>query len=360
MMGRLATGALERRSPGKSPLLRVRLESGPALSWRATTDEATASLSSTYPEAGAVLRAAMAHSLFPDGALFHGAGLLVEGAGIACLAPSGGGKSTLSRLCSPRAIVLSDETIGLRRRGDAFEIHGTSFWSDAPLPTSEGAFPLGAVCFLDKGPTKLEPVSRAKAVRGLLAQAHLPARPGATEALLALAEDLTKTIPCLRLSFSLTEDPLPLLRALVPGKPSDRIGKRPFTCQVAHGTCMWPAVREGDLLLHLPLGNQRLAERLESVAIARGLGGELVAHRIVRVLGPSGAERVVLSGDLGNEDPPRPRSEILGLVEAVYRPGRGFVELGPPLRPGPLGRSLLRRIAALASARDPDGAPSEG
>lgn len=342
MMGGLATGALGRRSPVKTPSLRVRLEGGPALSWRATADEAAASLPSTYPEAGAVLRAAMAHSLFPGGALFHGAGLVVDGVGVACLAPSGGGKSTLSRLCSPRVAVLSDETIGIRGRGDDFEVHGTSFWSDAPLPTAAGAFRLNGVCFLRKGRLGLTELPRAQAVRELLAQAHLPDRAGASEALLALAERLTARVPCLALSFSLTDDPLPLLRRL-----SD--GPRPRRLCRAHGTCMWPAIREGDLLFHAPPSEEPLERQLNSVAIALSPSGELVAHRILRVFGPPGWERIVLAGDLAVEDRPRWRSQIVGLVEAIYRPGRGFVDLPPPLRPGPIGRGLLRKIAALAS-----------
>ncbi len=115
------------------------------------------------------------------------------------------------------------------------------------------------------------------------------------------------------------------------------------------GACMWPGIREGDLLFFRPLpAGTPLAPLLGTVALARD-GGRIVGHRLLRAFGLPGRERFVLSGDLADPDPPRPRETLLGIVRAVYRPGKGFLD-PPDARPsGPLSRALLSRVARLAT-----------
>lgn len=104
---------------------------------------------------------------------------------------------------------------------------------------------------------------------------------------------------------------------------------------------MWPGLREGDRLIFSPLGRDELRGLAGQIGVARSPQG-LVAHRIRRVFGLPGRERLVLGGDLSPDDPVRDRSEILGVAKALYRPGQGFVDLPGPLDVGPAGGAVLR------------------
>ena len=110
-----------------------------------------------------------------------------------------------------------------------------------------------------------------------------------------------------------------------------------------YGCCMWPGVREGDLVFYAPLPDGRLEGLIGQIGIARAERGP-IAHRILRVFGGPGNERLVLGGDLAEADPPRRREDVLGLVKAVYRPGQGFVDLPPRLEIGPFGAAILSEI----------------
>jgi hypothetical protein len=127
---------------------------------------------------------------------------------------------------------------------------------------------------------------------------------------------------------------------------------------------MWPALREGDLLLCEPL--DVAAPLLGEVLVARS-DSRFVAHRLTRAYGPPGAERFVLKADLGGEDPARRRSEIVGRARLIHRSLPGLrnptlLEIGTPLAAGPelgpLASALLRRVArwhTLATRLPPDG-----
>jgi hypothetical protein len=110
-----------------------------------------------------------------------------------------------------------------------------------------------------------------------------------------------------------------------------------------YGTCMWPGVREGDLIFYAPLGPEPLAPLVGQIAVAQSSIGP-VAHRIRRVFGAAGREWVILAGDLSPDDPPRRRPELLGLARALYRPGQGFVDLPKPLNVDPLLAAILQRL----------------
>jgi hypothetical protein len=111
---------------------------------------------------------------------------------------------------------------------------------------------------------------------------------------------------------------------------------------------MWPALREGDLVL--VRRSEDLGKPIEpgQVAVAHGPSG-LVAHRVREVRDLAGRPRIVLGGDLSANDPPREASEIVGIAQAVYRPGVGFVDLPLPVELNPLGAAVLARAARLWS-----------
>jgi hypothetical protein len=114
----------------------------------------------------------------------------------------------------------------------------------------------------------------------------------------------------------------------------------------ATGVCMWPAIREGDLLLCQPLGSSVLCAG--EVLVAHD-GRGWVAHRLRYTRQLRGTEHLCLKADLGKADWPRRREEILGRVLLIYRERQGLTDLGAPLGGdldiGPLGASFLRRLA---------------
>ena len=165
-----------------------------------------------------ILRAAMTQALAPDGALLHAAGAVLDGRGLLFVAPSGGGKTTVSNLIAGEATLLSDETMCVRpdpARPGRYVIYGTCFWSGPAHPGKAGAFPLEAIFFLRKGPLRIEPLARPAALAELLAQLHLPLGPTAVgDSLAFAAKSLAKT-PAYSLRFALRESPVPALRTLL-------------------------------------------------------------------------------------------------------------------------------------------------
>jgi hypothetical protein len=114
----------------------------------------------------------------------------------------------------------------------------------------------------------------------------------------------------------------------------------------ATGVCMWPAVREGDLLLCEPLGGA-VPNRGE-VLVAREDRG-FVAHRFLRLRRYRGKEQLFLGADLGRPDRPRGREEILGRVLLVYRQQEGLTDVATiPAggeQVGPFAAAVLRHLA---------------
>jgi hypothetical protein len=114
----------------------------------------------------------------------------------------------------------------------------------------------------------------------------------------------------------------------------------------ATGVCMWPAVREGDLLLCEPLGSG--VPNPGEVLVAHD-GRGFVAHRLHSARLVRGKERLLLKADLGESDRPRGREEILGRVLLVYRQEEGLTDVTTSLRSelevGPFTAAILRRVA---------------
>jgi hypothetical protein len=153
------------------------------------------------------------------GALLHGAGIVVDGKAVLCIAPSEGGKTTLCGKIAGRAPILSDETVALRLDDNLPRLAGTLFWSGLSLPTAGGLFPLAAICFLRKGPEALLPLPQPQALSELLLEWHLPERPEASADALARASTLVAQLPLFTLRTTLEGDPLPLLqRAAAAGR----------------------------------------------------------------------------------------------------------------------------------------------
>jgi hypothetical protein len=173
----------------------------------------------------AVLRAALCDALAPHGALLHAAGAVVRGKAVLFIAPSGGGKSTLSNLIGESFPLLSDETICLRpsREGSGeYLAYGTCFWSSlSPRSGPHSGFPIAALCFLEKGPLRCVPLGKRQALRGLLAEYHLREAPSAAFESLNFAHQILARVPAHRLRFPLGADLASLLDSLVSQEPSE-------------------------------------------------------------------------------------------------------------------------------------------
>jgi hypothetical protein len=211
---------------GKSdlePALTVALRFTGKLDYRASsTSSAEAQLSSdaeTLPlHLSAVCRAAMSQALSQQGgALVHAAAAVIDRQAILLVAPSEGGKTTLSGLlASERVPILSDETIALRpqEKSGGFTAHGTFFWSGPILPTLSGGWPVRCVALLEKGPLGIERVPAGDALGRFLREWHVASDPEATSRALTVATSLLEGAPAYRFSFGLSDSPLSLVRVL--------------------------------------------------------------------------------------------------------------------------------------------------
>ncbi len=108
-----------------------------------------------------------------EGLIVHGTGLCRQGDGYLFLAPSGGGKTTLSMQSKPYA-VLADDGIILRKRGQQYRIYPTPFRQRPGGETIQWAWhqsskTLRALFILHKGAvTRLSSLSRAQALGDLI------------------------------------------------------------------------------------------------------------------------------------------------------------------------------------------------
>jgi len=136
------------------------------------------------------------------GLLVHGAGLALPDRGaVVALAPSGGGKSTLSNL-STRFVGLSDETV-LLCPGPTPSISATPLRSSSEKVPAPRTDPLRALLFLEKSlEPHFEPLPASAALKLLLAQGYkLPAELAPTAQLFKRAAQLVAQVPAYRFAF---------------------------------------------------------------------------------------------------------------------------------------------------------------
>lgn len=104
------------------------------------------------------------------GFLVHAASAVRNGKAFLFAGVSGAGKTTISRLAPPDAILLSDEISYVRKMGDAYCAFGTPFAGELAQLGENICAPLEALYLLAKGSTnRIEQVSHAEACRELLA-----------------------------------------------------------------------------------------------------------------------------------------------------------------------------------------------
>lgn len=103
------------------------------------------------------------------GFLTHAASAIRGGRAFLFAGVSGAGKTTISRLAPPDAMLLTDEISYVKRQGNEFLACGTPFAGELARVGENKSAPISALFFLEKGPeNRIEPVGAAEAVRRLL------------------------------------------------------------------------------------------------------------------------------------------------------------------------------------------------
>ena len=112
------------------------------------------------------------HSLLlakQGGLLVHASSAVRNGHAFLFAGVSGAGKTTISRLAPPDAILLTDEISYLRREGDGYVAYGTPFAGELAEPGANVRAPLAALYLLAQGPeNRIDPASESQATRAVL------------------------------------------------------------------------------------------------------------------------------------------------------------------------------------------------
>jgi hypothetical protein len=103
------------------------------------------------------------------GFLVHAASVIRDGRAFLFAGVSGAGKTTISRLAPPDAMLLTDEISYVRREGNQYLAYGTPFAGELARVGENQSAPLSALFLLEKGPeNQIEEVAVSKAIRLLL------------------------------------------------------------------------------------------------------------------------------------------------------------------------------------------------
>jgi hypothetical protein len=112
------------------------------------------------------------------GLLLHAAGLIRNGEGYVFFGPSGAGKTTTTRLSQDEAIILSDDLVILRPRGDHVRLFGVPFKGElSAAPRANQEAPLKAIYRLRQDDRHaVVPLAHTRAVAELVASAPFVVR----------------------------------------------------------------------------------------------------------------------------------------------------------------------------------------
>jgi hypothetical protein len=103
------------------------------------------------------------------GFLLHGASAVRNGKAFLFSGVSGAGKTTISRLAPPDAVLLTDEISYLRSTETGYRAFGTPFAGELAKSGDNISAPVEALYFLAKGPfNRIDPIPMAEASRRLL------------------------------------------------------------------------------------------------------------------------------------------------------------------------------------------------
>jgi hypothetical protein len=152
-----------------------------------------------------VLRIVHTLILAPRGGfLVHAASAIRNGSAFLFAGVSGAGKTTISRLAPPDAILLSDEVSYVQRDGNSYRANGTPFAGELAQLGENRAAPLGVLFLLEKGPeNRIENVDKVTAMRLLLRNILFFARdPGLVKLVFRSVSEFVDRVPVRRLTFA--------------------------------------------------------------------------------------------------------------------------------------------------------------
>lgn len=146
------------------------------------------------------------HSLMlarEGGLLVHAASAVRNGKALLFAGVSGAGKTTISRLAPPDALLLTDEISYVRREEEGFVAHGTPFAGELAKLGENVRAPLAAVYLLHQGPENaIEPLGHSEAVRRLMENILFFANdPELVSKVFETACELVRQVPVYRLTF---------------------------------------------------------------------------------------------------------------------------------------------------------------
>ena len=140
-----------------------------------------------------------------SGVIFHAAGAIVEGRGLAFPGVSGAGKSTAARLMiEDRNIdVLSDDRVVVRRLQSGWFVYGTPWPGDACVAKNTRS-PLEGLLFLTQGEdVDFRPLAPRETLEKIIPVASIPWYDRVSvEKMLALCNDLIGSVPAFEMTFS--------------------------------------------------------------------------------------------------------------------------------------------------------------
>lgn len=138
-----------------------------------------------------------------EGVLLHACAVSHAGAGYVFAGRSGAGKSTVARLLSHTAQVLSDELVVVQRSPEGWKVFSTPFWGEFAQPGANQSAPLEAIYLLQHAKQhRVEHVPLRRALSALL-QCSLQFAEGeeVAEWMLGTTSALVREVPVRRLHF---------------------------------------------------------------------------------------------------------------------------------------------------------------
>jgi len=146
------------------------------------------------------------HSLMlarKGGLLVHAASAVRNGKAFLFAGVSGAGKTTISRLAPPDALLLTDEISYVRREGQHFVAHGTPFAGELARVGENVQAPLAALYLLHQGQeNSIEPLGHSEAVRRLMENVLFFANdPELVSKVFETVCELVRQVPVYRLTF---------------------------------------------------------------------------------------------------------------------------------------------------------------
>ncbi len=139
-----------------------------------------------------------------QGALFHGAGIDLQGRGWVFLGRSGAGKSTLAKLLSKQkgSQIINDDRVVVRKIDGQFRAYGTPWPGDAGFASNKSS-DLAGIFFITHGENnKIKEIDQHKATEKILPVVSIPWYDAKImNKILDFCEDLVAKVPCFTFSF---------------------------------------------------------------------------------------------------------------------------------------------------------------